>query len=212
MRPLIDLLSGFVAEHLGWTDDNVLCRLQFLQRESPESNFFLCQGKGKRSFKEQVQGDKWVTVHFQENASCDGAVMEYWAQNYWKPCVEEESLLIVIMLKARTRPHQHFLKGDCNTTPVFVPAGCINIVQPLDASYSASFKKKVDSAVAEHLQNNLDSYLNANILQQAITMNEELVGQAWNELTQNREKAVGSFKKYMPFPLPLMVLRILKFT
>ena len=42
MRPLIDLLSGFVAEHLGWTDDNVLCRLQFLQRESPESNFFLC--------------------------------------------------------------------------------------------------------------------------------------------------------------------------
>ena len=43
------------------------------------------------------------------------------------------------------------IKNECNITPIFVPAGGTSIIQPLDVSYNAPFKKKVEAAAAKHM-------------------------------------------------------------
>ena len=40
---------------------------------------------------------------------------------------------------------------------------CGSIVQPLDVSFNAPFKKRVESAATQHMQDNLDAYLNGKI-------------------------------------------------
>ena len=82
--------------------------------------------------------------------------MEYWARNCWKPYVKEESLLVLDMHKAqRTETIKYVLEKECKITLVFVPAGCTSVVQPLDVSFNAPFKKAVESAVMQHIQENL---------------------------------------------------------
>ena len=58
------------------------------------------------------------------------------------------------------------LLKECGTTPIFVPAGCTSIVQPLDIN--APFKRKVESAASQHMQDNLDGYLNGKITRRVL--------------------------------------------
>ena len=98
--------------------------------------------------------------------------------------------------KAQKTDHVKELLKECHTTPIFVPAGCTSIVQPLDVSFNAPFKKKVESAALQHMQDNLDEYLNGKITagERRILLTK-WVGEAWEELAKNQEMIVRSFKK-----------------
>ena len=77
-----------------------------------------------------------VIVQFQSNAWCDEVVMKYWVRNVWKPKIKEETWHILDVHKAqKTDEIKVLLKNESNNTPVFVPAGCTSIVQPLECSF-----------------------------------------------------------------------------
>ncbi len=180
--------------------DKRQCTVQltvFADGEPRVKPLLIFRGKGTRiSFREQLQYDKRVVVKFQPNAWCDQAIMEYWVKHVWKPKVDEESLLILDVHSAQKTDEIKELLRKCDTTPVFVPAGCTGIVQPLDVSYNAPFKKKVESAAMEHLQNNLEAYLHGKFTaSERRVLLTKWVGEAWNEMSKNKEMAVRSLKK-----------------
>ena len=65
--------------------------------------------------------------------------------------------------KAQKTDHIKELLKRCRTAPIFVPAGCTGIIQPLDVTCNAPFKKKVECAALQHLQDNVNEYLNGKI-------------------------------------------------
>ena len=169
----------------------------FADGEPRVKPLLIFRGTGKRiPFKEQVQYDKRVTVRFQPKAWCDQEVMEYWVKNCWKPRVRKESLLVLDVHTAQKTERIKTELKECNTTPVFVPAGCTPIVQPLDVSYNAPFKTKVETAATNHLHDNVEGYLHGRFTAgERRVLISKWVGEAWEELSQNKEVAVRSFKK-----------------
>ena len=156
------------------------------------------RGKGKRiSLKERVQYDKRVVVHFQENAWCDGPAMEYWLRNCWKTNVKEECLLVLDLHRAqKTDNINKIFSKECEITPVFVPAGCTGIIQPLDVAYNAPFKKKVENAAMAHMQDNLERYVQGTFTAgERRVLITKWVGNAWEELSKNENIAIRAFKK-----------------
>ena len=156
--------------------------------------FIIFRGKGKRiSMKERLEYDKRVIVRFQENAWCDE---EHWAKNCWKPMVREPMLVLDLHRAQKTDRIQEVLAKDCDTTPVFVPAGLTNILQPLDVSFNAPFKEKVEAAAAQHMQANLDQYLNGKFTAgQRRVLLTKWVGDAWEMFSETKGIAVRAFKK-----------------
>ena len=114
-----------------------------------------------------------------------------------KPFVKQESLLVLDMHKAqRTEDIKSVLEKECKITPIFVPAGCTSIVQPLDVSFNAPFKRSVESAVMQHIQENLEGYLNGKFTAgERRILFTKWVGQAWEELSQDHTIAMRAFKK-----------------
>ena len=144
-----------------------------------------------------VKYDKHVHVKFQENGWCDEATMAYWIKNCWKPKVADEMMLVLDVHRAQKTEHiNSLLVKECNTTPVFVPPGCTSLVQPLDVSVNAPFKKRVEDFAQQHLHNNLDRYLTGKFTagERRILLTS-WVGQAWDELSSNREMVIRSLKK-----------------
>ena len=66
-----------------------------------------------------------------------------------------------------------------------MPAGCTSIIQPLDVSLNAPFKKKVEEAAMQQLQDNLEKYLQGKFSagERRILMTK-WVGNAWEELSK----------------------------
>ena len=169
----------------------------FADGKSRIKPLLIFRGTGKRiPLTEQLKYGKRVTVQFQPNAWCDEEAMERWIRTSWKPYVKEEILLVLDLHKAQKTDRIKQLLGECHTTTVFVPAGCTSIVQPLDVSFNAPFKKKVESAALQHVQENLDGYLNGRFTagERCILMTK-WVGEAWEDLAKNKEIVVRSFKK-----------------
>ena len=181
--------------------DKRQCTIQltiFADWEPRVKPFIIFRGKGKRiSMKERLQYDKKVMVHFQENAWCDEQAMEYWAKYCWKPKVKEPMLLVLDLHKAQKTDHiQELLTEGCDTTPAFIPAGLTNILQPLDVSYNAPFKERVESTAAQHMEENLNKYLNGKFTAgERRVLLTKWVGDAWEELSGKKEIAVRAFKK-----------------
>ena len=84
--------------------------------------------------------------------------MEHWLKTSRKPFVHEEGLLVLDLHKAQKTDRIKELLKECNTAPIFVP-----VIQPFDISFNAPFKKQVESAALQHIQDNLDDYLNEKI-------------------------------------------------
>ena len=100
------------------------------------------------------------------------------------------------MHKAQKTDRVKNLLKECGTTPIFVPADCTSIVQPLDVSTNAPFKRKVESAASQHMQDNLDGYLNGKITAgERHVLLSKWVGEAWEELSKNKDMIERSFKK-----------------
>ena len=77
--------------------------------------------------------------------------------------MHEEGLLVLDLHKAQKTDGIQELLKECNTAPIFVPAGCTSIIQPFDVPFNAPFKKQVESVALQHIQDNLDDYLNGKI-------------------------------------------------
>ena len=106
----------------------------FADGKSRIKPLLIFRGTGKRiPLTEQLKYDKHVTVQFQPNAWCDEEAMERWIRTSWKPYVKEEILLVLDLHKAQKTDRIKQLLRECHTTPVFVPAGCTSIVQPLES-------------------------------------------------------------------------------
>ena len=171
------------------------------------------RGTGKRiPLTEQLKYDKRVTVQFQPNAWCDEEAMERWIRTSWKPYVKEEILLVLDLHKAQKTDRIKHLLRECHTTPVFVPAGCTSIVQPLDVSFNASFKKKVESAALQHVQESLDGYLNKRFTAgEGRILMMKWVGEAWEDLAKTKRWSLEASKNVESLLL-LMVQKIQKST
>jgi hypothetical protein len=130
-------------------------------------------------------------IRFQENAWCDEAAMDYWAKHCWKPTVKEPTLLALDLHRAQKTDHILDVMQECDITPVFVPAGLTGTIQPLDVSYNAPFKKKVEDAAAQHMHDNMDDYLNGKFTagERRILLTN-WVGDAWEEMSHVKEIAV----------------------
>ena len=155
------------------------------------------RGTGKRiPLRETVRYDKRVTVLFQHNAWCDEVIMERWVRTSWKPYVSGDTLLVLDLHRAQKTDRVKELLKEYNTTPVFVPAGCTSIIQPLDVSFNAPFKKKVENVALHHMEENLDEYLNGRINGgERRVLLTKWVGEAWDELVEKEEMIIRSFKK-----------------
>ena len=101
-----------------------------------------------------------------------------------KPVCSGHMLLALDVHKAQ-QAIQDCLKEQCNTYPVYVPAGTTSIVQPADVVFNAPFKAAVERQ-AKHLQENLDSYVQGTInASERKVLNTKRVGrslfhQVWN--------------------------------
>ena len=137
-----------------------------------------------------------MTVQFHPNAWCDEEAMEQWVKTSWKPFLNEEVLLVLDLHKTQKTDRIKELLKECHTTPIFVPAGCTSIIQPLDVSFNTPFKRQIESAVLKHMQDNLDDYLNGKIAagEKRILLTK-WVGDAWEELAKKKEMIERSFKK-----------------
>ena len=92
-----------------------------------------------------VRYDTRVQVCFQDNAWCDEQIMRKWIMQQWMPACSGHMLLALDVHKAQaTEAIQDCLKEQCNTYPVYVPAGTISIVQPVDVVFNAPFKAAVE--------------------------------------------------------------------
>lgn len=136
-------------------------------------------------------------VFIQDNAWCDERVMAHWVKTCWKPNVKEEAMLVLDVHKAQMTDNiKSALLRDCNTTPVYVPPGCTSLVQPLDVVVNAPFKKKIETCAMQHVQDNLEQYLNGKFTaSERRVLLTGWIGQAWEEISSNKKMIERSFKK-----------------
>ena len=170
----------------------------FADGEPRVKPLIIFRGKGKRiPFTEQVKYDRRVVVRFQSNAWCDEDIMRFWAKTCWKPsCSGPMHLVLDVHRAQKTEEIQDILEAECSTSITYVPGGCTSLVQPVDVSFNKPFKSAVERQATQHMLENLDSYvygrINASARRVLIT---KWVGQAWQEISADKEMVIRSFKK-----------------
>ena len=83
-----------------------------------------------------------------------------------------------------------------NTSLVSVPAGCRSCVQVVKILINKLFKDEVRSLFEDHLDKNLDQYVDdkINASQQRVLMTK-WVGEAWYKVEKMKDSIICSFKK-----------------
>ena len=105
-------------------------------------------------------------------------------------------LLVLDVHKAQNTDRVHRLFETQQTTPVYVPPGCTSLVQPLDVSFNAPFKAVIGRLANEHVAANLTDYVQGTIpATERRILFTRWVGQAWEELSANKDMIKRSFKK-----------------
>ena len=105
-------------------------------------------------------------------------------------------MLILDVHKAQKTEVIECLRSKCNTEPVFVPAGTTSLVQPVDVVFNKPFKAAIEKMTTIHLQENLNDYVTGKIsASQRRILFTKWVGQAWEELSANKDMIVRSFEK-----------------
>ena len=140
--------------------------------------------------------DPRVRVQFQEKAWCDAKVMQEWMKMQWEKACDGDMLLVLDVHKAQKTENIISLFQSLNTTFFFVPAGTTSLVQPLDVCINGSFKSAVSRLANQHVTDNLKDYMHGSIsASERRVLFTKWVGQAWEEVSSNREATVRSFKK-----------------
>ena len=123
--------------------------------------------------------------------------MKEWIVQQWKPACDGRMLLILDQHKAQMTDNiRSCFSAQCNTEPVFVPAGTTSLVQPVDVVFNAPFKAAVERQATMHLQENLDSYVQGKInASERRVLFTKWVGTAWEEVSSNMEMIIRSFRK-----------------
>ena len=110
--------------------------------------------------------------------------------------LKSRSFFIVDVHKTQTTAKVRIALEACKTTVVFVPSGCTSLVQPLDIVVNGVFKQIVDLLKAEHMQQNLEQYVNNSFsASQRCVLITGWVEAAWAEVCQKREMLKRGFEK-----------------
>ena len=75
-------------------------------------------------------------------------------------------------------------------------AGCISLIQPLDASLNKPFKNAVERLAIEHIPGSVCEYVKGELNPSARrVLFTKWVGQAWEDVSAKKDMVVRSFKK-----------------
>lgn len=82
------------------------------------------------------------------------------------------------------------------TMILFSIIGATYLVQPVDVSFNAPFKREVEKQAMDHLQANLESYMKGGInASERRVLFTKWVGSAWDTVSSNTDMIIRSFKK-----------------
>ena len=124
--------------------------------------------------------------------------MATWQKLQWKKACEGDMLSILDVHKTQSTDKVCSLFSAQHTTSVYVPPGCTSLIQPLDVSFNALFKEVVSqlATVTEHVSANLSTYIEGTIpAREGQVLLTQWVGQAWEELSANKEAIQRSLRK-----------------
>ena len=133
---------------------------------------------------------------FQEKAWSDEKVMRGWINDQWKPACDGNMLLVIDVHKAQKTPDISHRFEQSNTNVVYIPPGTTSLIQPLHVVFNAPFKAAVGRLATQHVQDNLDAYVQGSIpATDRRVLFTKWVAQAWEEVSSNKDAIVRSFKK-----------------
>jgi hypothetical protein len=79
--------------------------------------------------------------------------MMSWICQQWKPACRGDMMLVLDVHRAqKTEGIQKYLRDECKTEPIFVPAGTTSMVQPVDVIFDKPFKEAIDAMANRHVQ------------------------------------------------------------
>ena len=137
---------------------------------------------------------------YQEKAWCDQEIMKEqisteWANPFKNPIGQNSDGKILIADVHRAQQTDS-VKTQTQTSLVNVSPGCTTRVQVLDVLINKPFKDEVHSLFEDHLDKNLDQYVDGKInANQRRVLMTKWVGEAWSKVGKMKDSKVLSFKK-----------------
>ena len=137
-------------------------------------------------------------------AWCDEKIIKEWISTEWanpfKNLIGQNSdgkILIADVHRAQQTNSVKELLTKHKTSLVNVPPRCTSRDQVVDVLINKPFKDEVRSLLEDHLDKNLDQYVNGKInASQRRVLMTKWVGEAWSKVGKMKDSIIRSFKKY----------------